>query len=56
MGRTHSNLQINKLADENEQLKSELAEIKRQEQEVIEYLQTYHNGDVNELKKELKSE
>ena len=38
---------------ENEQLKSELAE-KRQEQEVIEYLQTYHNGNVNEFKKELR--
>ena len=30
------------------------AEIKRQEQEVIEYLQVCHNGDINELKKELK--
>lgn len=36
---------------ENEQLKSELAEIKRQEQEVIEYLRAYHKGDVKELKK-----
>ena len=39
-----------RLEEENEQLKSELSEIKRQEQEVIEYLQTYHNGDVKELK------
>lgn len=41
---------LNTLSDENEQLKSELAEIKRQEQEVIEYLRAYHKDDVKELK------
>ena len=43
---------LNNLVDENEQLKYELAEIKRQEQEVIEYLRAYHKGDVKELKNE----
>ena len=42
---------MNELADENEQLKKELNEIKRQEQEVFEYLQAYHQGNVENIKR-----
>lgn len=45
------NCRIAELERENEQLKSELAEIKRQDQEVIEYLQAYHQGNVENIKR-----
>ena len=43
--------QCDKYYDENEQLKQELNKIKRQEQEVCEYLQAYHKGNVENIKR-----